>query len=101
MKLKGPRNRGSHPDGLPLARSGLYISCAYPPAPFVHSPSVSRRGSPRQTTGEKKRRAAEALMVAGLPDEAAPLTQAAAEAEAEARAIANPQPAPAASAPTP
>lgn len=29
MKPKGPRNRGSHPDGLPLTSSGLYISCAY------------------------------------------------------------------------
>ena len=30
IKLKGPRNRGSHPYGLPLAGSGLYLSCAYP-----------------------------------------------------------------------
>ncbi|MDZ4789389.1 MAG: hypothetical protein SH807_10655 [Blastochloris sp.] len=30
MKKVGSKNRGSHPDGLPLARSGLYISCAYP-----------------------------------------------------------------------
>ncbi len=29
MKIQGSKNRGSHPDGLPLARSGLYISCAY------------------------------------------------------------------------
>ena len=29
MKKVGPKNRGSHPDGLPLASSGLYISCAY------------------------------------------------------------------------
>lgn len=26
--INGPRNRGSHPFGLPLARSGLYLSCA-------------------------------------------------------------------------
>jgi len=30
MKKVGSKNRGYHPDGLPLARSGLYISCAYP-----------------------------------------------------------------------
>ncbi len=29
MKKVGPKNQGSHRDGLPLARSGLYISCAY------------------------------------------------------------------------
>lgn len=53
MKLKGPRNRGSHPDGLPLAKSGLYISCAYPPAPFVNTPPVSRPGSPMQIASER------------------------------------------------
>lgn len=26
--IDGPRNRGSHPFGLPLAKSGLYLSCA-------------------------------------------------------------------------
>jgi hypothetical protein len=30
MRSTGPRNRGSHPCGLPLTRSGLYLSCAYP-----------------------------------------------------------------------
>jgi hypothetical protein len=39
MKLKGPRNRGSHPYGLPLVKSGLYISCAYPE---VESPVSAR-----------------------------------------------------------
>ena len=29
MKKTGPKNRGSHPSGLPLVMSGLYISCAY------------------------------------------------------------------------
>ncbi len=37
MKKTGPKNRGSHPDGLPLARSGLYISCAYLPVNSLKS----------------------------------------------------------------
>jgi len=41
MKKTGPKNRGSHPDGLPLARSGLYISCAYLPVNSLKSATRS------------------------------------------------------------
>ena len=42
MKKTGPKNRGSHPDGLPLTRSGLYISCAYLLEAFRNSVARSR-----------------------------------------------------------
>ena len=42
MKKTGPKNRGSHPDGLPLTRSGLYNSCAYLLEAFRNSVARSR-----------------------------------------------------------
>ena len=42
MKKTGPKNRGSHLDGLPLTRSGLYISCAYLLEVFRNSVARSR-----------------------------------------------------------
>ena len=41
MKKTGPKNRGSHPSGLPLVMSGLYISCAYPPKDSLKSTTRS------------------------------------------------------------
>lgn len=41
MKLKGPRSRGSHPCGLPLVKSGLYVSCAYPAAVLLGASGLS------------------------------------------------------------
>ena len=42
MKKTGPKNRGSHPNGLPLTGSGLYISCAYLLGAFRNSVARSR-----------------------------------------------------------
>lgn len=41
MKLNGPKNRGSYPDGLSPARSGLCISCAYVLRPRPHAAGVA------------------------------------------------------------
>ncbi len=61
------------------------------PAPPLTPEQLARIAALR-ATAEKKRRAARALIAADLPDEAAPLTQAAEQAETEARAIENRQP---------
>lgn len=52
MKLWVPGTEDPTLDGLPPTRSGLYISCAYPSAPFDTTATVSRRGTPWQTMGE-------------------------------------------------
>ena len=57
MKLWVPGTEDPTLAGLPPTRSGLYISCAYPPAPFRNTAPVSRRSTPKQ-------RMAEALMAA-------------------------------------
>ena len=45
MKLADPRNRGSHPYGLPLVKSGLYVSCAYPCTKSLALGELSRNSS--------------------------------------------------------
>lgn len=53
----------------------------------VLTPEELARIADLRATAAKKRRAAEALCAAGLPEEAAPMTASAEQAEAEARAI--------------
>lgn len=45
MKLKGSRNRGSHPLRAATRESGLYLSCAYPVVPSACAGALSRRHS--------------------------------------------------------
>ncbi len=56
------------------------------------TPGQLARIAELRATAEKKRRAAQALLAAGLPDEAAPHTQAAETAEGQARALENRRP---------